>query len=72
MNTSQSNNVQNSSFEKLFLDKIIPLRKSPQKNHRKINIPAAVISHTKPLQQLDDKGGKKQKRVKITKGSKMH
>ena len=72
MNTSQSNNVQNSSFEKLFLDKIIPLRKSPQKNHRKINIPAAVISHTKPLQQLDDKGSKKKKTVKITKGSKMH
>ena len=72
MNTSQSNSVQNNSFEELFLDKIIPLRKSPQKNRREINISAAVISHTKLLQQLDDKGGEKQKRVKITKGSKMH
>ena len=56
MNTSQSNSVQNNSFEELFLDKIIPLRKSPQKNRREINISAAVISHTKLLQQLDDKG----------------
>ena len=62
MNTSQANNVQNTSFEKLFLDKIKPLKKSPQKKHRKINLSAAVISDTKLLQQLEDKESEKKGR----------
>ena len=61
MNTSQSNSLQNNSFEELFLDKNIPLGKSPQKNRRKINISAAVISDTKLLQQLNDKADEKEK-----------
>ena len=61
MNTSQSKSLQNNSFEELFLDKNIPLRKSPQKNRRKINISAAVISDTKLLQQLNDKADEKEK-----------
>ena len=61
MNTSQSNSLQNNSFEELFLDKNTPLGKSPQKNRRKINISAAVISDTKLLQQLDDKADEKEK-----------
>ena len=59
MNTSQSNNVQNTSFEELFLDKIKPMKRSLQKKRCQINLSAAVISDTKLLQQLEDK-----KRVK--------
>ena len=60
MNTSQANNIQNTSFEELFLDQIKPLKKSPQKKHRKINLSAAVVSNTKLLQQLKDKESKKE------------
>ena len=55
MNTSQVNKVQNTSFEELFLDKIKPLKKSPQKKRCNINLSAAVISDLKLLQQLEDK-----------------
>ena len=61
MNTSQANNVQNTSFEELFLDKIKPLKKSPQKKCHKINLSSAVISNTKLLQQLEDKESEKEK-----------
>ena len=47
MNTSQANNAQNSKFEELYLDKIRPLKKSPQKKHHKINLSATIISNTK-------------------------
>ena len=47
MNTSQANNVQNSKFEELYLDKIRPLKKSPQKKRHKINLSATIISNTK-------------------------
>ena len=55
MNTSQVNNIENKSFEELLLDKIKPLKKSPRKKHRNINLSAAVISDPKLLQQLEDK-----------------
>ena len=55
MNTSQVNKVQNTSFEELFLDKIKPLKKSPQKKRHNINLSAAVISNPKLLQKLEDK-----------------
>ena len=61
MNTSQANNVQDTSFEELFLDKIKSLKKSPQKKRRKINLSAAVISDKKLLQQLKDKESEKAK-----------
>ena len=61
MNTSQPNSVQNTSFEELFLDKIKPLKKSPQKKRRNINLSAAVISDRKLLQQLEDKESQKEK-----------
>ena len=54
MNTSQANNVQNTSSEELFLDKIKALKKSPQKKRCKINLSGAVISDTKLLQQVKD------------------
>ena len=60
MNMSQANNVQNTSFEKLYLDKIKPLKKSPQNKCHKINLSAAVITDTK-LQQLEDKESEKEK-----------
>ena len=83
INTSQANNVQNTSFEELFLDKIKPLKKSPQKKRRKINLSAAVISDTKLLQQLEDeeseiekgrnlrkkKGAKPTKKVDVSENS---
>ena len=47
MNTSQANNVQNSKFEELYLDKIRSLKKSPQKKRHKINLSATIISNTK-------------------------
>ena len=61
MNTLQPNSVQNTSFEELFLDKIKPLKKSPQKKHRNINLSAAVISDRNFLQQLEDKESQKEK-----------
>ena len=61
MNTSQPNSVQNTSFEELFLDKIKPLKKSPQKKRCNINLSAAVISDRKLLQQLEDKESQKEK-----------
>ena len=61
MNTLQPNSVQNASFEELFLDKIKPLTKSPQKKCPKINLSAAVIGDTKLLQQLEDKESEREK-----------
>ena len=67
MNTSQPNSVQNTSFEELFLDKIKPLKKSPQKKCPKINLSAAVIGDTKLLQQLEDKESEREKGRKLWK-----
>ena len=61
MNTSQPNSVRNTSFKKLFLYKIKPLKKSPRKKRRKIICSAAVISDPKLLQQLEDKESEKEK-----------
>ena len=75
MNTSQANNVQNTSFEELLLDKIKPLKKSPQRNCHKINLSDAVVSNTKLLQQSEDKDSEKEKGIekfKKEKGSKTH
>ena len=47
MNMSQANNVQNSKFGELYLDKIRPLKKSPQKKRHKINLLTTIISNTK-------------------------
>ena len=49
------------SFEELFLDKIKPLKKSPQKKCCNISLSAAVISNPKLLQQLEDKETEKRK-----------
>ena len=51
MDTSQPNSVRNTSFEELFLDKIKPLKKSPQKKRRYINLSAAVISDRKRVKK---------------------
>ena len=61
MNTSQPNSVRNTSFKKLFLYKIKPLKKSPRKKRRKIICSAEVISDPKLLQQLEDKESEKEK-----------
>ena len=59
MDNKWANSVQNASFEELFLDKIKPLKKSPQKKRCNINLSAAVISDRKLLQQLEDKDHQK-------------
>ena len=61
MNTSQANNVQNTSFEELLLDKIKPLKKSPQRNCHKINLSDAVVSNKKLLNNQKIKRVKKKK-----------
>ena len=61
MDNKWANSVQNASFEELFLDKIKPLKKSPQKKRHNINLSAAVISDRKLLQQLEDKESQKEK-----------
>ena len=75
MDNKWANSVQNASFEELFLNKIKPLKKSPQKKSCKINLSAAVISDTKLLQQLEDKEsekekGKEKKNLRKKKGAK--
>ena len=72
MNTWQPNSVQNTGTEKLFLDKIKPLKKSPQNKSHKINLSAAVIIDTKLLQQLEDKESenKKGRNLRKKKGGK--
>ena len=62
MDNKWTNSVQNASFEELFLDKIKPLKKSPQKKRCRINLSATVISDTKLLQQLEDEESEKRKR----------
>ena len=62
MDNKWTNSVQNASFEELFLDKIKPLKKSPQKKCCRINLSATVISDTKLLQQLEDEESEKRKR----------
>ena len=55
--TSQT--IQNKSFEELFLDKIKPMKKSPQKKRSRVNLSATIVSDENLLQQLKEKESEK-------------